>query len=69
MFKIAETVPVRTRLPGAAWILAGVVSLFSLVSTTAHLPASVDRAARSLEQAIQQIKVHDKAAITAKAKV
>ncbi len=25
MFKIAESIPVRTRLPAAAWVIAGVV--------------------------------------------
>jgi hypothetical protein len=69
MFKIAETVPVRTRLPGAAWVLAGVVVLFSFASTIAHLPAGADGVARSLEQAIQQIKAHNKAEVRAKAKV
>lgn len=28
-----KTIPVRTRLPLAAWVLAGVVTLFSLASS------------------------------------
>jgi len=36
MLKIAETIPVRTRLPAAAWVIAGVVALSSLVMTEAH---------------------------------
>ena len=30
MFKIVGTLPVKTRLPFAAWVLAGLVTLFSL---------------------------------------
>ena len=30
MFKIAGGLPVRTRLPLTAWVLAGLVALFSL---------------------------------------
>jgi hypothetical protein len=32
MFKIAGTLPVKTRLPFAAWALAGLVTIFSLVT-------------------------------------
>jgi hypothetical protein len=46
-----------------------VVVLFSFASTIAHLPAGADGVARSLEQAIQQIKAHNKAEVRAKAKV
>ena len=35
------SVPVKTRLPLTAWALAGVVTLFSLVSSLVHIaPAS-----------------------------
>ena len=33
MFKIAGTLPVKTRLPFAAWALAGLATLFSLVTS------------------------------------
>jgi hypothetical protein len=33
MLKRAETLPVKTRLPRAAWILAGAVTLLSLMSS------------------------------------
>ena len=31
MFKIAGTLPVKTRLPFAAWALAGLVTIYSLM--------------------------------------
>ena len=36
MLKIADTIPVRTRLPAAAWVIAGVVTLASMFMTEAH---------------------------------
>jgi DNA polymerase III alpha subunit len=33
MFKIVRTLPVKTRLPFAAWALAGLVTLFSIVTS------------------------------------
>ncbi len=33
MFKIVGTLPVKTRLPFVAWVLAGLVTLFSFVSS------------------------------------
>ena len=41
MIKIAGSVPVKTRLPLTAWVLAGLVTLFSMVSSLVHVtPAS-----------------------------
>jgi hypothetical protein len=41
MIKITASVPVKTRLPLTAWVLAGVVTLFSMVSSLVHIaPAS-----------------------------
>jgi len=41
MIKIAGSVPVKTRLPLTAWVLAGLVTLFSVVSSLVHVtPAS-----------------------------
>jgi hypothetical protein len=38
MFKIVGTPPVKTRLPFAAWFLAGLVELFSLVTSQVSSP-------------------------------
>jgi hypothetical protein len=41
MIKIAGDVLVKTRLPLTAWVLAGLVTLFSVVSSLVHVtPAS-----------------------------
>ncbi|HYJ59559.1 MAG TPA: hypothetical protein VEW64_09485 [Methyloceanibacter sp.] len=36
MLKIPETLPVRTRVPLAAWAVAAIVTLFSLMSSLLH---------------------------------
>ena len=46
MFKIVGDLPVKTRLPFAAWALAGLVTLFSLVTSVAQLSAPIIQAAR-----------------------
>src|SRR3989304_5991077 len=48
MLRIPETLPVRTRLPLAAWAVAAVVTLFSLMSALLHAsaPAGPARALR-----------------------
>lgn len=56
MLKIPETPPVRTRIPLAVWAVAAVVTLFSLMSTVLHLPASSHRA---MPQAEQGTEPHD----------
>ena len=33
MFKIAGTLPVKTRLPFAAWVIAGLVTIYSLMAS------------------------------------
>jgi hypothetical protein len=41
MIKITSSVPVKTRLPLTAWVIAGLVTLFSMVSSLVHVaPAS-----------------------------
>jgi hypothetical protein len=41
MSKMTAGVPVKTRLPLTAWVLAGVVTLFSMASSLVHnAPAS-----------------------------
>jgi hypothetical protein len=53
MLKIPESLPVRTRLPLAAWAVAGLVTLFSIVSSLMHIP---HHAVPSAEQGIEQSK-------------
>ena len=53
MLKIPETLPVRTRLPLAAWAVAAVVTLFSLMSALLHASAPADHALPSAEQGVQ----------------
>jgi hypothetical protein len=38
MFKIIGTLPVKTRLPFTAWLLAGVVTVFSLITSQVSSP-------------------------------
>ena len=51
MTKIAHSLPVRTRLPLAAWAVAALVTLFSLASSLLHL-SPVIHGVQSIEQAI-----------------
>jgi hypothetical protein len=37
MIKIAGTLPVKSRLPLSAWLLAALVTLFSLASSLTHV--------------------------------
>ena len=46
MFKIAGTPPVKTRLPFAAWALAGLVTLFSLVTSLTQVSSPMVQAAK-----------------------
>jgi len=45
MFKIVRTLPVKTRLPFAAWALAGLVTLLSLVNSLAAFSGPIAQAA------------------------
>jgi hypothetical protein len=47
MFKIVGTLPVKTRLPFAAWALAGLVTLFSIVTSLTHVSSPIVQAAES----------------------
>ena len=62
MFRIVGSLPVRTRLPLEAWALAGLVALFSVVSSLAHMSVA-DRARPSLEQATDQVKSSQQARV------
>jgi len=46
MNKIVGTLPVKTRLPFKAWVLAGLVTLFSIATSLTHVvsPAVVQAA-------------------------
>jgi hypothetical protein len=46
MFKIVGTLPVKTRLPFAAWVLAGLVILFSLVTSLTQVSSPTAHAAK-----------------------
>jgi hypothetical protein len=59
MLRIPGTPPVKTRLPVAAWAIAGVVTLFSLMSTVLHHPVPPHRAIPQAEQGTEpQDAVH-----------
>ena len=46
MFKIVGSLPVKTRLPFAAWVLAGLVTLFSLVASLTQVSSPMVQAAK-----------------------
>jgi hypothetical protein len=46
MFKIVGTLPVKTRLPFAAWALAGLVTLFSIVTSLTQVSDPMVQAAK-----------------------
>ena len=47
MFKIVGSLPVKTRLSLKAWVLAGLVTLFSLVNSLTQVSGPVVQAANS----------------------
>jgi hypothetical protein len=51
MIKIG-TFPVKTRVPLTAWVVAGVVTLFSMVSSLMHVIAASDQTMPVAAQAI-----------------
>ena len=54
MIKITGSVPLKTRLPLAAWVIAGLVTLFSMASSVVHVaPASNQTHSLSVEAAVQ----------------
>jgi hypothetical protein len=59
MLRISGVPPVKTRLPAAAWAIAGAVTLFSLISTVLHVPAPPRHAMPQAEQGVQpQTAIH-----------
>ena len=53
MLNILKTLPIRTRLPLAAWTVAALVTLFSLMSSLVHAPLVSGHAVPVAEQATQ----------------
>ena len=56
MIKIAGSVPVKTRLPLTAWVLAGLVTLFSMVSSLGHVTPASNQTLMVSEQAMKPAK-------------
>ena len=54
MIKITGGVPVKTRLPLTAWVLAGLVTLFSMVSSLVHLAPVSNQAVSLSEQPVKE---------------
>ena len=50
MIKITGSVPVKTRLPLTAWVLAGLVALFLVVSSLVHVTPASNQALSVSEQ-------------------
>lgn len=50
MIKITGRIPVKTRLPLTAWVLAGLVTLFSMVSSLVHVTPAPSQALSLSEQ-------------------
>jgi hypothetical protein len=46
MFEIVGTLPVKTRLPFAAWVLAGLVTLFSLITSLTQVGSPMVQAGK-----------------------
>ena len=46
MFKIVDTLPVKMRLPLVAWVLAGLVTIFSLVTSLIQVSGPTVEAAK-----------------------
>jgi hypothetical protein len=61
MLKIPETLPVRTRLPLAAWAIAALVALFSLMSSLVHSPVYSNHPTPVAQQAAQPAKASHEA--------
>jgi hypothetical protein len=59
MIKITGSVPVKTRLPLTAWVLAGLVTLFSMVSSLVHIaPASNQTQSSSKQETVPVKEAH-----------
>lgn len=56
MINITGSVPVKTRLPLTAWVLAGLVTLFSMVSSLVHIAPASNQTQSLSEQAAVPVK-------------
>ena len=56
MNKITVSVPVKTRLPLMAWLLAALVTLFSTVSSILNFAPASNQIQLGLEQATVQVR-------------
>ena len=54
MLRIVETLPAKTHLPLEAWALTELVTLFSIVSTVAHMSQATNGASPTIEHAMEQ---------------
>jgi hypothetical protein len=60
MIKMPAGFPVKTRLPLMAWLLAGVVTLFSMASSLVHNAPASNHFQLSAEQATISLKeIHE----------
>jgi len=64
MIKITGGVPVKTRLPLTAWVLAGLVTLFSMVSSLVHLAPVSNQALSVSEQVTVSAKEAHQASVS-----
>ena len=63
MIKITGSVPVKTRLPLTAWVLAGLVTLFSMVSSLVHVTPASNQAVSLSEQVTVSTKEAHQASV------
>ena len=64
MIKITGSVPVKTRLPLTAWVLAGLVALFSVVSSLVHVTPASNQALSVSEQLTVSAKEAHQASVS-----
>ena len=59
MIKITCSVPVKTRLPLTAWVVAGLVTVFSMVSSLVHIAPASNQTQSLSEQAAVPVPVKE----------
>lgn len=64
MIKITGSPLVKTRLPLTAWVLAGLVTLFSMVSSLVHVAPASDQALSLSEQVLVPTKKAHQASVS-----
>jgi hypothetical protein len=63
MLKTPRTLPVRTRVPLAAWAIAAIVALYSVMSSLLHVAPHSDHATPRAEQADQPVTTSHQAKV------